>query len=188
MFIKICGITNRADALAAVEAGADALGFVLHPRSPRCVAPETVAAIIDLLPAGVLPVAVVLPGDAVPVGIPWGALQVHHPRRPADLPPFAGRRFAALPAERWREFADAELIVDDSMGRGRQADPDQVSAVARPFILSGGLTPENVAGFVRELGPIGVDVSSGVEQSPGIKDRERMKRLIANARKAKFGM
>lgn len=200
--VKICGITNLEDALAAVEAGADALGFVFA-ESPRRVSPETAAEVIGRLPAFVLAVGVFV--DEAPervrriareVGL--AAVQLH-----GSEPPEAAQALAPLAcikAFRIRSRNDLEdlaryrvrgYLVDTYVagrpgGTGERLDWDMLEGFRPPgpLILAGGLTPENVAEAVRRVRPYAVDVSSGVEAAPGRKDHTLMKRFIQEARRA----
>jgi phosphoribosylanthranilate isomerase len=200
MRIKICGITNLEDALAAVEAGADALGFVFAP-SPRRVTAETTAAIAREVPPFVTLVGLVVDQDPDPIldACPLDAVQFHGAEPPDVLLPY-GRR--AIKAFRVREAADLEPLsryrsagafhldayVPGVAGGTGQSFPWALAAQAksfgRPIIVAGGLTPDNVAECVRTTRPYAVDVSSGVEASPGKKDRIKVRDFIAAARAA----
>jgi phosphoribosylanthranilate isomerase len=197
--IKICGITNRDDALLAVELGADALGFIFYNKSPRRVTLEQAAAICRALPPFVATVGVfvnAMQQEIEPTLAPRGArltaLQFH-----GDEPPEFCRRFTVrtIKAIRVRDEdslrAAAEYDVDALLldtytdiergGTGRTFDWSlAVSAkkIGRPIILSGGLTTENVQEAIRKVRPYAVDVSSGVEREPGRKDPEKLRRFI----------
>jgi phosphoribosylanthranilate isomerase len=176
VIVKVCGITRLEDALGALEFGANALGFNFYPSSPRCISPHTAESIINRLPAHILTVAVYVHPQQ-PDGFPGAALQVHGASGERDLP--RGRRtFVAINLEEIDRFPQSEIIIDPSWGTGRRADWPQLTKIARPYVLSGGLNPENVGHAVRLLRPAGVDVCSGVESSPGIKDREKMKKFM----------
>lgn len=219
--VKICGITNLDDARLAVEAGADALGFIFVEKTPRFVTPEQAAAIVRRLPPFVTPVGVFWdhPAGHVKAVIEacgLRAVQFHGDEKPEDcqgysvpviktikLPP-AGtidglpeyRVTERLGASLYRKVVAAYLL--DSRARwseGEGRDPlewrslrllDQMSPPeARvPIILSGGLTPDNVARAVRIVRPHAVDVNSGVEARPGKKDPDRVRRFIAEAKRA----
>ncbi len=201
--IKICGITNVADAMAAVDAGADALGFMFYERSKRYVTPDAVAEIVEQLPPFVMRVGVFVdpPEETVnettsTCGIT--ALQFHGSESPEfcgqfGLPVIKAFRITdknsleALP----RYQTSAWLLDSDVPGQfggtGTKFDwslAQRATSLGRPVILAGGLTPENVAAAVREVRPYGVDVSSGVELAPGRKDAQRMKAFIRAAREA----
>lgn len=198
--VKICGTTNLDDALAAVDAGADALGFVFYAKSPRAVSPKTAAAIIAQLPPFVVPVGVFVDEEVSVVRqmlSDCGILvaQLHGSETPqycVDL----GR--TVLKAIRVRHRRDLEgmmpyhvagfvldAFVPGVPGGTGQAIDWHLAAEATcvgPVILAGGLTPENVAEAIRRVRPYGVDVSSGVEASPGKKDHGKMRAFIANAK------
>jgi len=198
--VKICGITNLADARTAVEAGADALGFVFAP-SPRQVTPETAAAILRELPPFVTTVGLVVDQDPRPVlsVCPVDVVQFHGSETPAQVAALARRCYKAV---RVRDAADLEALPEygsvsayllDAFvpgvagGTGRRF-PWALAAAAKrygkPVIVAGGLTPENVALCVETTSPYGVDVSSGVETEPGKKDAAKVRDFIAAARSA----
>jgi phosphoribosylanthranilate isomerase len=201
--IKICGITNAADAVAAVNAGADALGFMFYERSKRYVTPDAVAEIVEELPPFVMRVGVFVDPSmelvnetASTSGIT--ALQFHG----AESPEFCGQ--FGLPVIKAFRMVDkssldqlsqyqtsAWLLDSDAPGQfggtGEKFDwslAQQATKLGRSVILAGGLTPENVATAVREVRPYGVDVSSGVEALPGRKDPQKVKTFIQAAREA----
>jgi phosphoribosylanthranilate isomerase len=218
--VKICGITSLEDARLAVQAGADALGFIFVEKTPRFVTPEQVRPIVRDLPPFVTPVGVFwdhAPAHVKAVIEACGlrAIQLHGEEKPEDweqsavpviktikLPPATtlegmpeyriGDRIGAL---WWRKVASA--ILFDSQARwSEDGDPREpiewrsirmmgamAPAGARPHvILSGGLTPDNVARAVEVVRPFAVDVNSGVEASPGKKDPDKVRRFIADAK------
>jgi phosphoribosylanthranilate isomerase len=201
--VKICGITNLADAQAAVEAGADALGFNFYEQSPRCVAVSTAAEISKQLPPFVLRVGVFVNAaeELVTRAIGecgLGLLQFH-----GDEPPEFCTQFGLMSMKAFR-IRDAESLkelpkypteawlldaysAEKPGGTGEKFNWElavEAQKFGKPFFLAGGLTPENVAAAVRKVQPFGVDVSSGVETSPGKKDRARVRAFIANVRQA----
>jgi phosphoribosylanthranilate isomerase len=199
MRVKICGITNIEDALAAVEAGAHALGFVFAP-SPRHVTPEAAAAIIEALPPFVQTVGVFVDQDvaAIMARCRLDAVQFHGEEPPEALHCLKGaRRIKAFRVAAgvdlellaaYQDVADAFLLdarVPGLAGGTGQAFPWHLAAEARrfgrPIILAGGLTPDTVATAIEIGRPDAVDVSSHVEASPGRKDPERVRRFIAAA-------
>jgi phosphoribosylanthranilate isomerase len=206
--VKICGITNEKDALAAVESGADALGFNLFPGSKRCIDIEVEAAWISKLPADVSKIAVMVDPsfeDAIRVGrLPFiNALQLHGNESPELCRRLAneGVKFAkALPVKDEKSFAAVPsfittTLVLDSASSGQFGGSGKTFPwrFARQFIaanpsmkviLAGGLTPVNVGQAVREVRPFGVDVTSGVEARPGQKDRRLLQEFIQAARQA----
>lgn len=202
--IKICGITNFADAQAAVAAGADALGFMLYERSPRFLSVEAAAEIIRRLPPLVAKVGVFVNASEGTViearnACGFDTFQFH-----GDEPPDFCRRFApmkAIKAFRIRDENSLLALPDyqtdawllDSYVPGQEGGtgtrfnwPLAVAAKQHgvPIILAGGLTPENVATAIRQVRPFGVDVSSGVESVPGKKDHDKLRAFIAAARAA----
>ena len=199
--IKICGITNHDDAQAAIDAGADALGFVFYKSSPRWVQPDVVRRIVAALPPFVLPVGVFVNEDGKVVrdlmdacGLAVAQLhgdetaayceQLGRPAWKAVRLKDAGS-FLALAEYKGRAGVRGVLIdaFSESVygGTGRRADWTWAAEAARhaPVILAGGLTPENVHEAVRIVRPYGVDVSSGVEVSPGKKDPHKLAAFIA---------
>jgi phosphoribosylanthranilate isomerase len=198
MFVKICGTTSEEDALLAVAMGADAVGFVLAP-SPRQVTPGTVADIVKRLPREVVTVGVFrdqAPSRVVEIvnGIGLRAAQLHG-HETAEQAQFVRERvpllIQAFPAgdpavARALDYrADAVLLDAASPGSGQVFDwtlaeaPDGVR-----LILAGGLTPENVGQAIGQVHPWGVDVVSGVEKSPGVKDPVKVRAFVAAARAA----
>ena len=201
MFVKICGITRLADALHAVQEGATAIGFVFWPRSPRAVTPDGAAEIIAALPATVTTVGVFVdePLEGIRrvierTGI--RAVQLHGHETPKDvegieIPILKSVTLDEVVADSHMWPADVSLLLDASDpvrrgGTGVRIDWSRAAAVARqrPIVLAGGLTPQNVEEAVRIVRPYGVDVSSGVESAPGIKDLEKVSLFIASARRA----
>jgi phosphoribosylanthranilate isomerase len=199
--VKICGITRLEDALAALRAGADALGFNFWPRSKRYVEPQAANAIIRRLPPLVSTVGVFVdPGfDELLMAVGQsgvGAVQLHGDEPPeacalVPLPVIKGIRVkdrGSLAALDRYEVAGFLLDADTAGygGSGQTFDWSiAAEAAARaPVLLAGGLTPENVAEAVRAVRPWGVDVASGVEAAPGVKDAEKMIRFVENAKRA----
>ena len=205
--VKICGLTNLADALAAVAAGADALGFVFVPGTPRFVRPEQAAALIRELPPLVAKVGLFVNADIHTVATLIAqsgvdTIQLHGEEPPAFARQFRGavkvlkafrirgaESLAELPA--YADAADAFLLDAFVPGvpGGTGARFDWTHAVAagaagRPVILAGGLTPANVAEAVRTVRPFAVDVSSGVESAPGRKDHAKLAEFIRAAKSA----
>lgn len=200
--VKICGITNREDALAAVEAGADALGFVFAEQSPRCVSPQKAAAIIAELPPFVQTVGLFV--DAEPDRINWVAdfcgldlVQLHGDEDPDECAEIRRRVIKAFRVKDASTLATlgrykvAGYLLDawspDAHGgTGTKFDWTLLRGISRdcPIILAGGLAPDNVGEAVSLVKPYGVDVSTGVESSPGRKDPEKVKLFIRNAKDA----
>ncbi|MCY3577926.1 MAG: phosphoribosylanthranilate isomerase [bacterium] len=199
MFIKICGITTADDALLATALGADAVGFVLAP-SPRQIAPPRVQEIVRLLPSGVLTVGVFrdeAPQRVVEIVNRCGlkAAQLHgresieetrliRDKVPAVIKAFPGGSGALAMADRYG--ADMVLVDSDNPGSGQVFDWSLAEGAPGGIriIMAGGLTPENVATAIAKVRPWGVDVSTGVELSPGRKDPARLRAFINAARQA----
>jgi phosphoribosylanthranilate isomerase len=199
VFVKIDGITSEADALLAVAFGADALGFVFAP-SPRQMTPSSVADIVKRLPREVLTVGVFRDESrqrtveiANSVGL--GAVQLHGRETPDDARwvrqrvPCTIKAFSAGEAAigRFADFGADFLLIDGANpGSGAVFDWRLAEGVADPtrMFVAGGLTPDNVADAIAYLHPFGVDVSSGVESSPGHKDPQKLRDFVAAARQA----
>jgi phosphoribosylanthranilate isomerase len=200
MKIKICGITNAADARLCVECGVDALGFIFVERTPRYITPDAAARIVATLPPFVTAVGVFWDhpaGHVKAVAEQCGlsALQFHGAETPEDLQdyrlPLIKTLKVAGPADldRMADYRVAAFLLDSpsrwSEGEARPPIPWDVAADAarrHPVLLSAGLTPDNVADAVRRVRPYGVDVNSGVEARPGQKDAARVRRFVAEAR------
>lgn len=191
MFVKICGITRLEDALAAADAGASAIGFVFWPNSPRFIDPYRARAIVRRLPPFVTPVGLFV--DQPPEFIAGvsslvrlGAVQLHGDETPAFASAIGLPVIKALPVEGARDWpVGATLLLDAHDparrgGTGRTIDWHAAATVAaeRRVLLAGGLTPENVADAIARVRPFGIDVSSGVERAPGVKDRHRITALF----------
>ena len=193
MFVKICGITRLEDAEAAVAAGASAIGFVFWPNSPRFVDPHRARRIARALPPFVTPVGVFVnqPVDyvrGVASLVRLGAVQLHGDELPeyaAGLSTPVIRAVSAMDGSSAAWPPPALLLLDahDPVkrgGTGKTIDWTAAAGVAaqRQILLAGGLTPENVAEAVAIVRPFGIDVSSGVERAPGIKDHQRLRALF----------
>jgi phosphoribosylanthranilate isomerase len=201
MFLKVCGITTSADAHRAGSLGATALGFVFWPRSPRHVDVERAAAIIAGLPATLIKVGVFVdePVESIrEVAIRTGitAVQLHGNEPPVlaaqlSAPLLRATTIADAPAAfaAWPEDTTFLLDTVDPVRRGGTGIPVDWNGAAelssrRRVVLAGGLNPSNVADAIALVRPYGVDVSSGVESAPGVKDAEKLARFLANARSA----
>lgn len=203
--VKICGITRAGDAMVAVAAGADALGFVFYEPSPRYVTPVAAAAIVRQLPPLVTTVGLFVNAAAAEVSavlaeVPLALLQFHGDEDNAFCAQFGRPWIKALavrpdsdtPAD-IRRFPDAAGILLDAWhpdlrgGTGQAFDwRDFPHDAGKPLILAGGLTPENVAEAITQTQPYAVDVSGGVELTDaqghaqkGLKDAERIRAFIA---------
>ena len=200
--IKICGLTNIKDAMNAVEAGADALGFVVYAQSPRAITPQTVKSIIARLPPFVTTVGVFANPTETELREAFDDWGLGVAQLQGDEPPelcnrFPGRVIKAIrvkdkkTSERMcyytvRAFVLDTFRLDQLGGTGETFDWSWAKQAKRfgPVILAGGLTPDNVARAIRTVRPIGVDVSSGVEKTVGKKDPKKVKKFIDAARKA----
>ena len=199
MFVKICGITNEDDALFAVAMGADAVGFIFAP-SPRQIAPQQVYDITRRLPPEILTVGVFrdeLPSRVVEIAHRAGvkAVQLHGRETPEQTAEVANsmrwviKAFSATSPElRKADRYGTDLVLVDAPapGSGKLFDWGLASDVPPNLrvILAGGLEPDNVADAIKVVEPWGVDVASGVEAEPGIKDPTKVRRFIVNARAA----
>lgn len=197
--VKICGITRPEDALSAAELGADAIGLVFHPPSSRAVEIAAAREIIAALPPFVNTVGLFLNAqpaavEAVLAELPLSTLQFHGQETVADCERYRLPYIKAVPMgegdasqvlDHAARFSSAQGLLLDSHvggglgGLGKRFDWSQIpSALGRPLILAGGLNPDNVADVLAHR-PYGVDVSSGVESAPGIKDPERIGAFMA---------
>ena len=201
--VKICGLTNRADAEAAAAAGADLLGFIFAAASPRRLTVSAAADLTRELPMHVVKVGVFVnpPDDLVrqAVGVcGLGFLQFHGDEAPAFCTQFGVRSMKAFrmrDAQSLRalpDYATDAWLLDtyaakQAGGTGQTFNWDLAVAareLGRPIFLAGGLTPANVADAVRRVRPFAVDVSSGVERSPGQKDHAKVAAFIQAAKGA----
>lgn len=181
MLIKVCGITTLEDARWALSCGANALGFNFYPPSPRYIEAVQAARILEELPGSFLGVGVYVgnPRTDPPAGI--DAIQLHGVQHEKQIASFGRRVLAATELESVSHFPNLEIVIDHSWGKGVRADWKALAGLNRPFILSGGLTPENVASAIRLLSPSGVDVCSGVESTPGRKSPVLVERFVQAA-------
>ena len=198
--VKICGLRRLQDVAAAVQAGADALGFVFVPASPRAIEPDVAADLCRRVPAFVSRVGLFLDQDAEYVRrvlqqVPLSLLQFHGRESAAYCRQFGLPYIKAINMDSVNSVAVAELSFDDAAGilvdshepggmggQGRPLDWSRISAGRLPLILAGGLNVDNVRSAVRMVQPWAVDVSSGVETAPGIKDADAIRRFIEEAK------
>ena len=201
--VKICGITSTEDALAAVDAGADALGFMFYEPSPRYLSAEKAADIILGLPEQVARVGVFVDADAKTVrhtietaGL--DTLQFHGNESPRYCSQFEQRTIKAFRVKDRTTLAelpdyDTDAWLLDSYVKGVPGGTGEkfnwelaveAKRLGKPILLAGGLTPDNAADAVGQVSPFGLDVSGGVEASPGVKDAAKMAGLITNAKGA----
>ena len=200
--IKICGISRQPDAQAAAAAGADAIGFVFYPPSPRYVPPGTAAKIARALPPFVTTVGLFVDATddevrGVLATVPLGLLQFHG----EETPEFCGRfgrpymkavrvRYGTDLLQYAANYPDATALLLDAYrpdvpgGTGETFDWNLIPAsLGRPIVLSGGLTPDNVGAGIERVKPWAVDVSSGVEAAPGVKDAQLIELFAAAVRR-----
>jgi phosphoribosylanthranilate isomerase len=198
-WIKICGITNLRDAEIAVEAGADALGFVFYPRSPRHVTLETVKSIVAEIPENIEKVGVFVDKAQEVSGLT--AIQMHFTNGHGDFPLTSLKKFLVLsPGNAVPLNGAVDAIFLDSGtaekpgGTGRTFDWEASRPLAENLgktcnvVVAGGLTAANVAEAIRILKPWGVDVSSGVEAAPGKKDAQKVRDFINAVREVKVSV
>lgn len=204
--VKICGITNPDDAAAAVEAGADALGFVFHRKSPRYVEPQVVKSIVANLPPFILPIGVFVNEEPKVVrdlmdACGLGLAQLHGDEsagycetlgRPVVKAIGLKDRASLLSLAEYKGRAQVRGFLLDAFapdlygGTGHTTNWSIASELAKSMtvILAGGLTPENVAAAIRTVRPYAVDVSSGVEATPGNKDHGKLRAFVQAAKLA----
>lgn len=199
--IKICGITNVADGLAATEAGADMIGLMFYERSPRHISLATAVEISRALPPFIVKVGVfVNPNEDVVMraigdcGV--SLLQFHGEETPEFCTQFGVMSMKAFRVRDAESLADLPKYETDAWlldafspdahgGTGAKFNWDlatEAKLMGRPIFLAGGLTPENVGAAVRQVQPFGVDVSSGVESAPGKKDHAKVRAFVLAAR------
>ena len=194
MWVKICGITNLEDALCAVDAGADALGFVFYTKSSRYITPENAKAIAEKLPLHVKKMGLFV--DATPEEIEltckaskMDMAQIHFEVDDAFWSALKVPYLRVVRAQKASDIAQykglirlVDAYVDGFGGGGKQIDLSWFeNADCDNIILAGGLSPENVA-QIKPLGFYGVDVSSGVEKAKGIKDHDKVRAFIQRAK------
>ena len=199
--IKICGFTRPQDAQAAAELGADAVGLVFYAKSKRCVDVAQAAEIVAALPPKVVKVALFVNESAEQIcrilgTVPIDIVQFHGDEAPEFCRQFGKPYWKAVRvqsaqdiAEAAGRYADAAALLLDAHIEGQYGGTGQVfdwrllpATMPLPWILSGGLNPGNVAAAVRQTRAAWLDVSSGVEQAPGIKSRDLMADFIQKAR------
>ena len=199
--IKICGLTRPRDTQAAAELGADAVGLVFYAKSKRCVDAAQAAEIVATLPPEVAKVALFVNETADSIrrileAVPIDIVQFHGDEAPEFCRQFGKPYWKAVRvrsaqdiAEAAGRYADAAALLLDAHIEGQYGGTGQVfdwhllpETMPLPWILSGGLNPGNVAAAVRQTGAAWLDVSSGVEQAPGIKSRDLMADFIRQAR------
>jgi len=199
--VKICGLTRRQDVSAAVKSGADALGFVFVPRSSRCLSIEKAKTLVESVPAFVSRVGLFQNQEASQIQqvldqMALSMLQFHGDEEPDFCRQFGLPYIKAINlkspdpiALAERRYPDAAGILVDSHetgglgGTGKTLNWTEIKAGQLPLILAGGLNPENISRAVRMVRPWAVDVSSGVELSPAIKDHDAIQKFIQEAKR-----
>ncbi len=200
---KICGITRVEDALAAAEAGADAIGLVFYPASPRAVGVQQARAIIAALPPFVTTVGLFVNASRCEINetldaVPLDVLQFHGDESPESCDGFHPPWYKALRVQSAEDvrreaarYSGASAILLDAYVAGVPGGTGEVfdwslipSDLALPLILAGGLTPANVQQAIAQVRPYAVDVSGGVESSKGIKDAAKVREFVRLTRGA----
>jgi len=200
--VKICGITRVEDAQAAIVAGGDAIGLNFYQMSPRFVSREAAKAIVAAVGQRALVVGVLVDTDADEIlklksDVGFRCVQLHGAEPPATVARFLPHAYKALRVrgpealEESRRYPGRHILLDayvpgQAGGTGATFDWKLAAEIARErdVTLAGGLTPENVADAIRAVNPFCVDVASGVESAPGIKDHARMELFVRQARAA----
>ncbi|MGB0514875.1 MAG: phosphoribosylanthranilate isomerase [Wenzhouxiangellaceae bacterium] len=194
--VKFCGITRPEDARIAASLGVDAVGLVFVEASPRCVSVDQARAICESLPPMVEIVGLFMNTPAERIesligALPLSVLQFHGAESPRECARFGRPWWKALPMAsperiQYRGWRGARALLLDGHapgqmgGTGKRFDWNAFTPPPRPWILAGGLDPDTIVDAVRRLRPPAVDVSSGIESAPGIKDATLMQRFIAN--------
>ncbi len=198
--VKICGITNKEDALYAAGCGADALGFIFYEKSPRYIEPDNAKTIIAALPPFVTTVGVFVNkdfNDIRDITLLTGVtvVQLHGDESPSYCNLVEGKLIKAIRVKNYSSIEglkkyDVDVFLLDSFdknsfgGSGLTFDW-KLAEKAKQYgkiILAGGLTPDNVEEAVKKVVPYGVDVNSGVEQKPGIKNKNKVKEFIIRSK------
>ena len=200
--IKICGLTRAEDMQVAIEAGADALGLVFYPPSPRFIDPEQAVRLAGMAPPFVSVVGLFVNAEARQVSELLAAVPIHLLQFHGDEDEAYCRQFGRpyIKAARMRpgldllqyaaSFPSAQAILVDAFvegygGSGKSFDWNLIpNSMSKPLVLSGGLDADNVGEAIRRVRPAAVDVSSGVEAAKGIKDADKIRSFIAAARAA----
>ena len=201
--MKICGVTSETDALAAADAGADAIGLMFYEGSPRCVSIEQAKVISAALPPRIIRVGVFVNAEEALITraiaeCTLNILQFHGAETPEDcgrFPVMALKAFRVAgpeTLEEMQQFSTDGFLLDAFVKKALGGTGETFSwelavrakEFGRPIFLAGGLTPKNVAEAVREVEPFAVDVSSGVESEPGKKDPSKVQAFVEAAKSA----
>ncbi len=188
MFVKICGITNREDALAAVDAGARALGFIFYPKSPRAVTPAQIETFVSEIPKDIWKVGIFVdesPAKIEEIGASLGLdiAQLHGNETPDQHPRDLRiwKAFRVTDGRLPEPVHSTEATLLDGPSTGKPFDWSLAADFPGKLIVAGGLDEHNVQDAIMIAQPWGVDVSSGIETAPGRKDHVRMKKFIEAA-------
>jgi phosphoribosylanthranilate isomerase len=199
IWVKVCGVTNLGDTLAAMGAGADLIGFNFSTRSPRCVTVDKVKGILREAPKGFLRVGVFQDAPVDEVVHAVKTLELHRVQLHGSEDPEAYKAagvplIKAFPVSNAEDVVKASATAADAIlfdsrsplggGSGQTFDWSLLAGVQRRYFIAGGLNPGNVADVILKLHPYGVDVCSGVEKEPGKKDRQLLKTFVLAARAA----
>ncbi len=202
--VKICGITRLEDALLAIKLGADALGFNFYRQSPRYISPSEAKEIINELPKKVIKVGVFVNEEAeivksVKSSCSLDYLQFHGKENPIYCQEFSGQYYKAFRVSELWDIDEIKIYPEECFlldtyeedlpgGTGKKFNWDIARHASQygKVILAGGLTPENVTEAIQYARPFAVDVASGVESEPGVKDPKKLKAFIGAVKKAKF--
>ncbi len=203
IFVKICGITRLEDAIAAADLGARALGFNFYKKSKRYIQPEKAVEIIEHLPGHILKVGLFVnsPEDEIEninSRLDLDLLQFHGDETPEFCKKWGDKVIRAFriesenQLEEIKKYSFARMIIIDAAiagqfgGTGELSDWDlslKAKKYGIPLLLAGGLTPANVSEAIQKVKPFGVDVAGGVESSPGIKEREKVRAFMHSVRR-----
>jgi phosphoribosylanthranilate isomerase len=195
--LKVCGITSIEDARAAIECGAEYLGFNFYPKSPRYIAPQSARAIIEQLPDEIISAGVFVneaqPEDVIEILAASGATmaQLHGDESPGYCASVGSERVIKalrigdnFDARRVLDYPAAAILLDafdpklyGGTGKTTNWEVAREAAKLTKVFLAGGLSPDNVVEAIRAVGPFAVDVNSGVESAPGRKDADKLRRL-----------
>jgi len=190
MMVKICGITNRQDAVVAIEAGAAAIGMIFFSKSPRYVTPEQAWDIVSAIPRSVLKVGVFVNEtpraiDRLAATVGLDVAQLHGQESPSRLPKTVRVWKAFHVTPQWSAAAmdgfSAEAFLLDSPVHGTEFDWNLVHNVRGRIVLAGGLDASNVQAAIRSVRPWGVDACSRLELKPGIKDHQKVRQFVQAA-------
>lgn len=205
--VKICGITNTGDAKNVCDSGADAIGLVFYEKSPRNVSIKLANEICESLPPFVTTVGLFLDAskdfvDSVLANVPLDLLQFHGSEKPEYCSSFNRPYIKAVGMKDLSEtefieyadkFKDAKAFLVDSHSTGKAGGTGETfnwdstpQNYTKPIILAGGLNPNNIGSAIRQVNVYGIDLSSGVESSPGIKDKQMINQLMNEVRRAEY--